>query len=544
MRITPLIKKETKQLIRDKGFILTAILEPIIFILIFGYGYSGNIENISTLIINHDNSSYSEMVVDAINESVYLKINGINQFDKPQSLEKINQSEYRNLIVIPPDFGKNLDNGEKTEIYSYLDSSDYFIYTSSSFGLSEVMKNSLNNITEKIIEELEQEKTSKKEEFDELKQKVGNLGPEVDWVIVNFKNISSDLDKAITNLNRLNQQLQSGNLVLLDDSITEISQNIDSVKNNLLILSSTDPELASALNPYIESLALISNETLKLSQEVKNSGIEEIPSDITYLLDETRKQNIEMDKINENISSIHQLYKNISDQINSVSFDLQNLKKEFLSLPISLENEFIFGEISYFEYLVPGIISLVIFFITVVSAANNIIDEKDKKTYYRLEVTPLTKHELFIGKFLVFFTIGIIESVYVLLLVWFFGIAIWANFIEVFIILLFLIASSVSLGLFISSQIKTTRQGMMIIPLVIIPSVLLAGIFSPLDILPFIIKKIAQLIPVYYSTEALRIILVKNLPLRSVIKHLAALFIIFMTLVGLTLLSFKFKKNN
>ena len=72
MRIAKVIKKETFDFIRDKGFILTLILEPLVLILVFGYTFQADINHLNTIVIDKDNSNYSQQVLEAVDSSEYF----------------------------------------------------------------------------------------------------------------------------------------------------------------------------------------------------------------------------------------------------------------------------------------------------------------------------------------------------------------------------------------------------------------------------------------------------------------------------------------
>ncbi len=543
MRLFGLISKEFSQIIRDKGFILTAILEPIVFVLIFGYGFGSNIEDISTTIIDYDNTNYSKTVIDAINGTDYLKIEGINKYEENEAKKMVNESKIRNLIIIPKNFQENLDNGKKTHLVTYIDSSDYFIYSTVSFGLGEVMKDTLDNVTINIIGSLEEEKEEKKEEFDEIKKTVNDMSPKIDNVLSKFGNIAGIFNDNIEDLENLKTDLENGEIDNLEDGLNSIEGNISLMKSSLQLLVEQDPSLADSLTPVIAGLDETENSLNSISSDISSSGLYNLPSKISEFKTDLEKSGEDIDEIDSDVDYISEKYNSVKQDVNSVTLELKNLKKEFLSLPIDLEDTFVYDEITYFEYLVPGIASLIIFFIAVVSTANNIIDEKDKKTFQRVMVTPLRKTELFLGKFFVFFFIGCIEAIYVMDLIFLFGVDIWKNFWSIFAILVLLVACSVAIGLFISSLIKSTRQGMMIIPLVIIPSILITGIFSPLDPLPEFIKMIGKVVPIYYSTTALREIMIKGTPLLALKEEIIALIVTFFNMLILTLISFKLRES-
>lgn len=68
--LSTVIKKEAKQLFSDKGFLLIALIQPIIFIVMFGSSFQeGDIGHLNTVVIDEDNTTFSQYVLDAANRS-------------------------------------------------------------------------------------------------------------------------------------------------------------------------------------------------------------------------------------------------------------------------------------------------------------------------------------------------------------------------------------------------------------------------------------------------------------------------------------------
>ena len=93
MRLLRVIKKEYKEFVRDKGYILTMVLVPLILMLVFGYAFQSNITDLNTIIIDEDHSEYSAKIVDAVHDSEYFQhIEFLGSLeDAKETLGKINE---------------------------------------------------------------------------------------------------------------------------------------------------------------------------------------------------------------------------------------------------------------------------------------------------------------------------------------------------------------------------------------------------------------------------------------------------------------------
>ncbi|MFC1678384.1 ABC transporter permease, partial [Patescibacteria group bacterium] len=116
MRFWYVIKKEFKEFIRDRGFILTLVIEPFILMLVFGYTFQADIKNIHTIVYDEDQSQYSAEVVGAIQASDYfapISFNGTLE----EAKEKVRRSEARAILYIPQGFEEKLNNATRGTVH-------------------------------------------------------------------------------------------------------------------------------------------------------------------------------------------------------------------------------------------------------------------------------------------------------------------------------------------------------------------------------------------------------------------------------------------
>ncbi len=96
-----------KQLKRDHRTIGLITIAPIFFIILFGFAFGGEIENIPIVIINKDSDAgIGSSIVDYLQESSRVKVsNSTSEFDdlKPSVDDKI----YVGAILIPVNFTYN-----------------------------------------------------------------------------------------------------------------------------------------------------------------------------------------------------------------------------------------------------------------------------------------------------------------------------------------------------------------------------------------------------------------------------------------------------
>ena len=163
------------------------------------------------------------------------------------------------------------------------------------------------------------------------------------------------------------------------------------------------------------------------------------------------------------------------------------------------------------NYMIPGIICIVMLQITMNLTALSIVRERERGTIEQLIVTPIRKHELIIGKMLPYVVTGYLDVFLVLLA----GSLIFRVPIQGSVILLLALTgifllNSLGLGLFMSSIARTQQQATVAIPFIMMPNFLLSGFFYPIDNMPKFVQLITYLIPLRYYLAIVRSIFLKG----------------------------------
>ena len=537
MKLSGVVKKEFKEIIRDKGFILALILLPLILMLIFGYAYQDDIRDLDTIVIRDDNSEYSEGVYRAIEDSKYFNpISFSGSLDEAKELLK--KSKIRVIFHIPQNFGPKLKNATHSEISLYLDSSDY-IYNVLQGASAGVIKDSLKDIVQLIVADLESERDLKQERVDEIQE----LLDSVDSQAKNTLNEINNLTKGFTETSNLLRDTES-KVKGAEDEIEKIKSEVNSLQSDVEATVDSLNDLKVTLEKLRQINPLLSNSIQEIIDEINimqaqikdaSNNIEKLDPSSRVLIStesynlnqlnqklDSNKEHI--DNINNTANELEQTYRDIQERMDTIHLELKSLKKEFLSSPVGINQTYLFGEVSYFQYLTPAIMTLILFFIGVVLTTLNIVDERNTKTLFRIATTPLKKIELLGAKFIVFFLVGFIEIIYVLLLaIFWFDVQIAGSLINVILVLSLLMASSIGLGLLISLIVKTMRQAVMVVPLIIVPSILISQIFSPIEIMPKFMQNLAYASPMFYSNTALREVMIKGTHLSGIINEITIL---------------------
>ncbi|HOF87368.1 MAG TPA: ABC transporter permease [Armatimonadota bacterium] len=162
-------------------------------------------------------------------------------------------------------------------------------------------------------------------------------------------------------------------------------------------------------------------------------------------------------------------------------------------------------ELKSVYFMVPGVLCMVLFLITMLMTALAIVREREIGTLEQLVVTPLSAGELMLGKTLPFLLIGLIEIVLTLLTaILIFRVEVAGSIPLLFALSALFLMTSLGLGIFISTISKTQHEATLSSFLCFMPFILLSGFIFPVENMPAAIQGVTYLIPLRYFLEIVR----------------------------------------
>src|SRR3954468_18619286 len=204
------------------------------------------------------------------------------------------------------------------------------------------------------------------------------------------------------------------------------------------------------------------------------------------------------------------MIENLPEEVFELGKQLQvQVRKRFVSM---MEMWSVDGKLLYnpksrvIDYVVPGIIGLILQLLTVTLMACTIARERESGTLYQLMITALRRREIVIGKMLPYLVVSSLLIVIIMLLSgWHFGVAFHDLPALALVCLLFLLCS-LGLGLLISAFSRTQTQAIQFSVFFLLPVFVLSGAFAPLEQLPAGIRWISELFPLTHFCRAFRLV--------------------------------------
>ena len=175
--------------------------------------------------------------------------------------------------------------------------------------------------------------------------------------------------------------------------------------------------------------------------------------------------------------------------------------------------------------MIPGVLALVLLVVTANLAAMAIVREKEVGTLEQLNVTPLRRWELILGKLLPYGLIGMVDVLLVVAVaVFWFEVPLRGSFALLLVLSMIYVLCTLGLGLFVSTISDTQQQAMMTsVFFFLMPMIYLSGFIFPIENMPAVIQAVTYVIPLRYFLVIVRGIFLKGVGMEVLWPQAAAL---------------------
>jgi ABC-2 type transport system permease protein len=176
------------------------------------------------------------------------------------------------------------------------------------------------------------------------------------------------------------------------------------------------------------------------------------------------------------------------------------------------------------NFMVPGIMGMILYFLTALFTAMAIVREREKGTIEQLIVTPIRPLELIVGKIVPYAFVAFFDVLEVLVIgVFWFGVPIHGSLGLLLALSALFLLTSLGIGIFISSASNTQQEAMLLAFLTMLPSIFLGGFFFPIEAMPRWLQVITYGVPLRYILVVIRGILLKGVGLQILYQEVLAM---------------------
>jgi ABC-2 type transport system permease protein len=192
------------------------------------------------------------------------------------------------------------------------------------------------------------------------------------------------------------------------------------------------------------------------------------------------------------------------------------------------------------NFIIPGLIAIVLTFTLVQFTAISIVKERELGTLEQLQVTPITRLQLIVGKILPFLLIGYIQTfLMVVLMGWLFDVHAQGSIAALYLLTGLYIAAVLGLGILISTIAQTQMQASNMSMMLVMPFVFLSGYVFPIGGMPEIFQWLTKLVPANYAIQILRGIILRGATVHDLREPIVWLTAYTIGIIGLAVVRFK-----
>ncbi len=190
------------------------------------------------------------------------------------------------------------------------------------------------------------------------------------------------------------------------------------------------------------------------------------------------------------------------------------------------------GDPTYFQFVAPGIMAMVVMMSLMTGLPHAISYEKDTGTLDGMLVAPIHRMAIILGKVMAQTSRGMLQGLIILgLAMLLFGVTIYGNIVLVLVIMLLTVFSFVGLGILITSFADKEETATMVMMTFMFPMMFMGGVFFPIEQMPDFMQTLAHALPLTYATSAMRKVMILGAGLGDITTEIT-----FMVVFGLVFL--------
>ena len=190
--------------------------------------------------------------------------------------------------------------------------------------------------------------------------------------------------------------------------------------------------------------------------------------------------------------------------------------------------------------IVPGLVAMILFQTATSLTALAIVKERERGTIEQLIVTPIRNWELVVAKIIPYIIVSFANTILIMAIGTFlFGVPLRGSLLLLFALIGLYLLPTLGLGLLISTAARTQQQAQLMTMPIMLPSMMLSGVFFPISSLPVFLQFVGNMLPLTYFVYILRSIVIKGVGLNMIIPQVIALTVFAIILLGLAAMRFK-----
>jgi ABC-2 type transport system permease protein len=201
-------------------------------------------------------------------------------------------------------------------------------------------------------------------------------------------------------------------------------------------------------------------------------------------------------------------------------------------------------KMSYQNFMVPGIIVVLISMLGAMLSSMNIVREKETGTMEQINVTPISRGTFILAKLIPFWVIGLLHLTMGMAIAFaIYGLIPLGSIANIYVFAFFYLLAFTGFGLMISNFAKSQQQAMFMVLFFLISFILLSGLFTPISSMPGWAQNVTIFNPLRYFIEVMRLIYLKGSGFMDILPHLLKICVFLIAFNAMAVLSYKKTTN-
>jgi ABC-2 type transport system permease protein len=165
---------------------------------------------------------------------------------------------------------------------------------------------------------------------------------------------------------------------------------------------------------------------------------------------------------------------------------------------------YVFNSAAVFGRIAPALLGFFPFLMMFLITSITMLRERTSGTLERLLTTPMAKLDLIGGYGLAFSAVAVVQVAAATLVSLWLGLSLAGSVAWLLIVVLLNALLGVALGLLASAFARTEFQAVQFMPVIVLPQLLLCGLFRPRDEMAVVLRWASDVMPLSYAVDALQ----------------------------------------
>src|ERR1700732_5042494 len=126
MKMWAIMRRDLLKLSRNPLTLLPTSLMPIVYLVIIGNSFNGNLKHLSLAVVSQDHGEYGRRMVEKLQalEAGPKTLTLTYVDDLGDAVDQVRKGTYKAAVVIPPDFTKSINEGRLAQVGVFTDNVD------------------------------------------------------------------------------------------------------------------------------------------------------------------------------------------------------------------------------------------------------------------------------------------------------------------------------------------------------------------------------------------------------------------------------------